>query len=67
MTKKKIKEDPFPYYFICDDCAKLNGGVPVSWAVTCHMGTCEYCNKEKTLCAVTDFNYPKLGKKAIWD
>lgn len=55
--------------YICDDCAKTKGGVmPSDSCNTYHYDTCPYCNEpNKTLCATTDYAYPKLGKKAIWD
>jgi hypothetical protein len=47
-------------YSICHDCAKANGA---TWsqghAATMWTGECEVCHLPKSLCDVSDYNWPK--------
>ena len=53
----------------CHECqlsrgAKLPRG---DNAITCSLGNCGKCKKQTYLVPDCDYNWPKLGKKAIWD
>lgn len=61
------KNDPLPHYHICAKCAEERGGVPVPWPVTVMSGKCPYCGTKATLIPTCDFNWPKIGRKAVWD
>jgi|GEM_PF-4404017 len=45
--------------YICLDCATKMGGKGDLHGVTCHVDKCEYCRKLKSLCAVSDYHWPK--------
>jgi len=61
-------KDKRPKSPICFDCGKLKGGImPENSAVTCTREICVHCNKPKTCPSVSDFDWPKLGIRAIWD
>lgn len=69
-----VKADPLAFWNICHPCAMKRGGhMPgtSAFVVTMTTGVCDYCveeaSKPKTLIPISDFNWPKLGKKAIWD
>jgi hypothetical protein len=50
-------------YSICHDCAKANGAVwPECHCATFWPGECDVCHKPKSLCDVSDYNWPK-GKR----
>jgi hypothetical protein len=67
LKPKKIKKDPRPYWNICDECAKKQGGKCTSNAITVSSGDCPYCGvKDVMLIPTCDFNWPD-GTKAVWD
>lgn len=68
----------FPHYYICRACAVAKGcltpdqlqaaGLTGLRGVTMHIGTCEYCEEDRaTLCAVTDYHWPKGGPAHVFD
>lgn len=61
----------FPYWNICDECAKSNGGVSPGTAVTVTRGKCPYCKQENVILTPTDdFRWPGESKEAYearWD
>lgn len=70
MKKKNKKSDknPLPHYYICSDCAIAKGAYLDGLVVaTCHEDTCKYCNEVNILMATTDYCWPKLGRRAIFD
>ena len=68
MMKKEDQDKYFPYCYICADCARAKGGEwPKELYATSHKDICPYCEKQKSLCATTDWNYPKLKIKHVWD
>jgi hypothetical protein len=66
-VKKKKEKDPLPHWNICLTCAEKKGGIPPSWPVTCMGGPCPYCGTPGTLIPISDFAWPKLSRKALWD
>ena len=53
------KEDDFPHYFICNECAEAKGGTwPKGLLATWNNGTCLYCGKDVAVCSVGDWNWP---------
>jgi hypothetical protein len=63
MTERQDK------YWICDACARTQGLLAPTWAVTCIKGLCGHCEspEEEFLTPVCDFSNPKTGRKAVWD
>jgi hypothetical protein len=63
MAKKAPKR-------FCHGCQLKRGGVPPKGhgAITCSTGTCSKCkNKNVTLVPTCDYDWPKTGKKAVFD
>lgn len=60
-------------FYICADCANENGGVwPKSHVATFHLSDCDACDNEKSLCHVSDYNWPNGAPKGwcyggLWD
>ena len=49
----------FPYNGICSDCTKDRGGIaPEGHTCTAMTTICRYCNKEKIVANIGDWNWP---------
>jgi hypothetical protein len=53
----------------CHKCQLKRGGVAPKGmgCVTATLGICSECGEDTSLIPSCDYNWPKLGKKAIWD
>jgi len=62
------KKDPLPHYYICHPCAKEKGAaMDEGGAITVHKGICPYCAAHAYIGPVTDYNWPHLKRKAVFD
>lgn len=51
---------------ICFDCAK-DRDLKGPGVVTCWVGECDFCKKEKNCCSVTDYHWTNNEYPYIWD
>jgi hypothetical protein len=48
-----------PHAYICSACAQVRGAKwPKGHAATCHIGVCPYCEEERSLANIGDWNWP---------
>jgi hypothetical protein len=66
LSSMKKREDTWN---ACHECSvKLGGKLPPKFIGTVMTGRCEYCKKKsKTLIPHCDYDWPKEGRKAMWD
>lgn len=62
-----LNENKLPHAPICWKCAKKLGGIAPDYPVTQSVYKCKHCDEEIGCPSVTDFDWPKLGIKRIWD
>ena len=56
----KHKNDIKICYYICGECAKKREAVwPAGHEATWHIGVCDDCGKEKGVCSIDDWDWPK--------
>ena len=67
MTKTPSDDPLLAYYTICWECASALGGVAPDYPVTCSEGKCDHCHEIKFCPAISDFDWPRLDRKRIWD
>jgi hypothetical protein len=73
MTKKRTKSrrpDPFKDGPLCHECnLEAGAGVPRGgmMGITVWSDVCGGCRKQKTVIPASDYNWPKQGRKAIFD
>lgn len=66
FTGKKGKKLSFPFYWICDECARSKGGKwPKGHVATATSGMCMYCRGENqrlsnTIIPYVDYDWPGL-------
>ncbi len=61
--KNRPKYKTLNWKSICQSCATEEGTVwPDGHVATFWMGVCDGCNKERSLCDVTDYNWPPKAK-----
>jgi hypothetical protein len=61
--KPKVKE-------YCHECQLDRGGKVPSFGhigITVHAGKCATCKRDTMLVPSSDYDWPKIGRKAVWD
>ena len=65
---REIKEKLDDVCYLCDECARRNGGKwPKGHAATMHIGKCDICKNERSLANVGDWDWPDGKARGMRD